>query len=54
MNRATINEKIQIIIGDVEDTTTLTQSELNQITDEIAGYVDSINPDREYPKVIVH
>jgi len=53
MTRETIYNKFVLIIGDVEDTTELSQEELNQITDETSAYCDTINPDREYPKVVI-
>ena len=53
MTRETIYNKFVTILVNIEDTEELSQEELNQITDEVSAYCDTINPDREYPKVVI-
>lgn len=55
----TINDIINQINADLQDNVNipydqeLTQDQLNSVTDQIALTVDTVNPDREYPKVII-
>ena len=52
VTKLNISDNVATILASVSSDP-LTQADLNTVTDAIAAYVDTVNPDREYPKKVI-